>query len=88
LASRPSYLAQSFVRTETCKGRVGRGFINIANGPDDFEKMECDDVWDRARRRKQLTYDFPHYSFRRRVLVVMFVLYSACVRLHTLALNV
>jgi hypothetical protein len=60
LASRPSgYLTLSFFRTETCQGRVGRGFINIANGPDDFEKMECGGVWGRARRRYQLTYDFP-----------------------------
>lgn len=35
------FLQRSFLKAETCSGCKGKGFINVANGPDDCEKVEC-----------------------------------------------
>jgi DnaJ-class molecular chaperone len=42
LDSKPSdFLALSFFNTKPCEGCEGKGFVNVADGPDDFEKFPC-----------------------------------------------
>ncbi len=40
-SSQFDFLSHSFFHTKQCAKCEGRSFINIANGPDDFDKETC-----------------------------------------------
>lgn len=42
LDSKPiDFLAHSLFKTKVCEGCDGKGWIAVANGPDDFDKETC-----------------------------------------------
>ena len=44
LDSKPTdFLALSFFSSKPCSGCDGKGFINVANGPEDFDKVTCEE---------------------------------------------